>query len=133
MRNGYLLTADMHGIRQIESISIADGKEIRFGDVEIQAKQRFDVLYTPAYYHDQVLTTRQIYKAITGEDVMGDYHGIESSVYSIRKKLGRDVIQNVRGYGYQLKIVDINLIIRIKGLQRNLRLFFYETGIWIVA
>ncbi len=64
---------------------------------------------------------------------MGDYHGIESSVYSIRKKLGRDVIQNVRGYGYQLKIVDINLIIRIKGLQRNLRLFFYETGIWIVA
>ena len=108
----------MHGIRQIESISIADGKEIRFGDVEIQTKQRkvflkgkeielttreFDVLYTLAYYHDQVLTTRQIYKAITGEDVMGDYHGIESSVYSIRKKPGRDVIQNVRGYGYQLK------------------------------
>ena len=104
--------------QEIESISIADGKEIRFGDVEIQTKQRkvflkgkeielttreFDVLYTLAYYHDQVLTTRQIYKAITGEDVMGDYHGIESSVYSIRKKLGRDVIQNVRGYGYQLK------------------------------
>lgn len=104
--------------QEIESISIADGKEIRFGDVEIQTKQRkvffkgkeielttreFDVLYTLAYYHDQVLTTRQIYKAITGEDVVGDYHGIESSVYSIRKKLGRDVIQNVRGYGYQLK------------------------------
>lgn len=104
--------------QEIESISIADGKEIRFGDVEIQTKQRkvflkgkeielttreFDVLYTLAYYHDQVLTTRQIYKAITGEDVMGDYHGIESSIYSIRKKLGRDVIQNVRGYGYQLK------------------------------
>ena len=81
--------------QEIESISIADGKEIRFGDVEIQTKQRkvflkgkeielttreFDVLYTLAYYHDQVLTTRQIYKAITGEDVMGDYHGIESSV-----------------------------------------------------
>ena len=104
--------------QEIESITIADGKEIRFGDVEIQTKQRkvflkgkeiesttreFDVLYTLAYYHDQVLTTRQIYKAITGEDGMGDYHGIESSVYSIRKKLGRDVIQNVRGYGYQLK------------------------------
>lgn len=104
--------------QEIESISIADGKEIRFGDVEIQTKQRkvflkgkeielttreFDVLYTLAYYHDQVLTTRQIYKAITGEDVMGDYHGIESSVYSIRKKLGRNVIQNIRGYGYQFK------------------------------
>ena len=103
---------------EIECISIVDGKEMTFGDVEIRTKQRkvffkgkeveltpreFDVLYTLAYYHDQVLTTRQIYKAITGEDVMGDYHGIESSVDSIRKKLGRNVIQNIRGYGYQLK------------------------------
>lgn len=104
--------------QEIECISIADGKEMAFGDVEIHTKQRqvflkgkevelttreFDVLYTLVYYHDQVLTTRQIYKAITGEDVMGDYHGIESSVYAIRKKLGHDIIQNVRGYGYQLK------------------------------
>ena len=103
---------------EIECISIVGGKEMTFGDVEIWAKQRkvffkgkeveltpreFDVLYTLAYYHDQVLTTRQIYKAITGEDVMGDYHGIESSVYSIRKKLGRNIIQNIRGYGYQFK------------------------------
>lgn len=103
---------------EIECISIVDGKEMTFGDVEIQTKQRkvffkgkeveltpreFDVLYTLAYYHDQVMTTRQIYKAITGEDVMGDYHGIESSVYSIRKKLGRNIIQNIRGYGYQFK------------------------------
>ena len=82
--------------QEIECIPIAEGKEMVFGDLEIRAKQRrvnlkgkeielttreFDVLYTLAYYHDQVLTTRQIYKAITGEDVMGDYHGIESSVY----------------------------------------------------
>ena len=104
--------------QEIECIPIAEGKEMVFGDLEIRAKQRrvnlkgkeielttreFDVLYTLAYYHDQVLTTRQIYKAITGEDVMGDYHGIESSVYSNRKKLGRNVIQNIRGYGYQFK------------------------------
>ena len=104
--------------QKIECIPIVDGKEMTFGDVEIHTKQRrvflkgeevelttreFDVLYTLAYYHDQVLTTRQIYKAITGEDVMGDYHGIESSVYSIRKKLGRSIIQNIRGYGYQFK------------------------------
>ena len=103
---------------EIECISIVDGKEMTFGDVEIRTKQRkvffkgkeveltpreFDVLYTLAYYHDQVRTTKQIYKAITGEDVMGDYHGIESSVYSIRKKLGRNIIQNIRGYGYQFK------------------------------
>ena len=104
--------------QEIECISTADGKEMVFGDVEILTKQRrvflkgkevelttreFDVLYTLAYYHDQVLTTRQIYKAITGEDVMSDYHGIESSIYTIRKKLGRNIIQNIRGYGYQFK------------------------------
>lgn len=103
---------------EIECISIADGKEMVFGDIEILTKQRkvfykgkeielttreFDVLFTLAYYHDQVLTTRQIYKAITGEDIIGDYHGIESSIYSIRKKLGRSIIQNIRGYGYQFK------------------------------
>ncbi len=104
--------------QEIECISITNGKEMTFGDVEIRTKQRkvlfkgkeveltareFDVLYTLAYYHDQVLTTRQIYKAITGEDVVSDYHGIESSIYSIRKKLGHSIIQNIRGYGYQLK------------------------------
>lgn len=104
--------------QEIECISIIDGKEMTFGDLEIRTKQRqvflkgkevelttreFDVLYTLAYYHDQVLTTRQIYKAITGEDVMSDYHGIESSIYSIRKKLGHNIIQNIRGYGYQFK------------------------------
>ena len=104
--------------QEIECISTADGKEMVFGDVEIRTKQRrvflkgkevelttreFDVLYTLAYYHDQVRTTRQIYKAITGEDVMSDYHGIESSIYTIRKKLGRNIIQNIRGYGYQFK------------------------------
>ncbi len=103
---------------EIEYIQIAGEEELNFGDVEIQTKQRkvflrgkeveltareFDVLYTLAYYHDQVLTTRQIYKAITGEDIISDYHGIESSVYAIRKKLGHDIIQNIRGYGYQLK------------------------------
>ena len=104
--------------QEIECLSVDDNKEMTFGDMEIRTKQRkvlfkgkeveltareFDVLYTLAYYHDQVLTTRQIYKAITGEDVAGDYHGIESRVYFIRKKLGRKIIQNIRGYGYQLK------------------------------
>lgn len=104
--------------QEIECLSVDDNKEMTFGDMEIRTKQRkvlfkgkeveltageFDVLYTLTYYHDQVLTTRQIYKAITGEDVAGDYHGIESSIYSIRKKLGHNVIQNIRGYGYQLK------------------------------
>lgn len=104
--------------QEIECIHIESGKEMVFGDVEIRGTQRkviykgkemeltsreFDVLYTLACNHDQVLTTGQIYRTITGEEAIDDYHGIESSIYSIRKKLGHDIIQNIRGYGYQLK------------------------------
>lgn len=104
--------------QELECIHIANEGKMVFDDVEIWIKQRkvffdgkeveltkreFDVLYTLAYYHDQVLTTRQIYKAITGEDTIGDYHGIENSIYAIRKKLKYNIIQNIRGYGYQFK------------------------------
>lgn len=103
---------------EIECVHAENRKEMTFGDIEIRANQRkvickgteveltsgeFDVLYTLAYNQDQVMTTGQIYRAITGEDATDDYHGVESSIYSIRKKLGRDIIQNIRGYGYQIK------------------------------
>lgn len=52
-------------------------------------------------YHNQILTVRQIYKAVTGEKSVEDYHSIESSIYSIRKRLGHDVIETFRGYGYK--------------------------------
>lgn len=44
---------------------------------------------------------RQIYEAVSGQSIACDYHSIESSIYSIRKKLGHDVILTVRGYGYK--------------------------------
>lgn len=100
----------------IDYIHVEDGSVLVFEDMQILPGQRkviyngkdvelttreFDILYTLACYHDQVLTVEQIYKAVTGEEALGDYHSIENSVYSIRKKLKHDVIQNVRGYGYK--------------------------------
>lgn len=97
-------------------IHVEDGSVLVFEDMQILPGQRkviyngnevelttreFDILYTLARYHDQVLTAEQIYKAVTGEEALGDYHSIENSIYSIRKKLEHDVIQNVRGYGYR--------------------------------
>ena len=76
---------------------VLNGKEIEL------TTREFDVLYYLAWYAGQVLTARQIYEAVSSECAVGcDYHSIESSIYSIRRKLGRDVILTVRGYGYKL-------------------------------
>lgn len=101
----------------IERVHIPAELALIFSSLEIRPQQRqillrgkeislttreFDVLYYLARYAGQVLTDRQIYEAVSGEDAEGcDYHSIESSIYSIRRKLGRDVILTVRGYGYK--------------------------------
>lgn len=74
---------------------LLDGREV------ILTTREFDVLYYLARYAGHVLTARQIYEAVSDECGVCDYHSIESSIYSIRKKLGRDVILTVRGYGYK--------------------------------
>lgn len=74
---------------------LLNGKEIEL------TTREFDVLYYLAQYAGQVLTARQIYEAVSGESAVCDYHSVESSIYLIRRKLGRDVILTVRGYGYK--------------------------------
>ena len=78
-------------------------RQILLSGKEIELTTReFDVLYYLAWYAGQVLTAGQIYEAVSGESAVCDYHSVESSIYSIRRKLGRDVILTVRGYGYKL-------------------------------
>ena len=74
---------------------LLDGQEV------IMTTREFDVVYYLARYAGLVLTARQICEAVSGEWGVCDYHSIESSIYSIRKKLGHDVILTVRGYGYK--------------------------------
>lgn len=74
---------------------LLNGKEIEL------TTREFDVLYYLARYAGQVLTAGQIYEAVSGESAVCDYHSVESSIYSIRRKLGRNVILTVRGYGYK--------------------------------
>ena len=103
--------------QEIEQVSAPDSPILTFQELKILPRRRqvymdnqevslttreFDVLYHLARYAGQVLTARQIYEAVSGESAAGcDYHCIESSIYSIRKKLWRDVIFTVRGYGYK--------------------------------
>ena len=78
-------------------------RQILLSGKEIELTTReFDVLYYLAWYAGQVLTAGQIYEAVSGESAICDYHSVESSIYSIRRKLGSDVILTVRGYGYKL-------------------------------
>lgn len=77
-------------------------RQIFLNDEEVKITTReFDVLYYLARHSDQVFTIRQIYEAITCEEYYDTYHSLESIIYRLRKKLGKDVIVNVRGYGYK--------------------------------
>ena len=103
--------------QDMEQVSVPDSPILTFRDLKILPRRRqvymssqevslttreFDVLYHLARYAGQVLTARQIYEAVSSENAVGcDYHSIESSIYSIRKKLVHDVILTVRGYGYK--------------------------------
>lgn len=103
--------------QEMEQVSVPDSPILTFRDLKILPRRRqvyinnqevslttreFDVLYYLAQHAGQVLTARQIYEAVSREGAAGcDYHSIESSIYLIRKKLGRDVILTVRGYGYK--------------------------------
>lgn len=78
-------------------------------EVELTTRE-FDVLFYLACHAGHVLTVHQIYEAVSGESEAYDYHSIENSIYSIWKKLRRDVILTVRDMG-------INLIGNSKGWQ----------------
>ncbi|MDO4286305.1 MAG: winged helix-turn-helix domain-containing protein [Eubacteriales bacterium] len=111
------LMAVLSDEQEMEQVSVPDSSILTFQELKILPRRRqvyinnrevslttreFDVLYHLARYAGQVLTARQIYEAVSRESAAGcDYHCIESSIYSIRKKLGRDVILTVRGYGYK--------------------------------
>lgn len=109
--------------QDMEQVSAPDSPILTFQELKILPRRRqvyinnqevslttraFDVLYYLAQYVGQVLTARQIYEAVSGESAVCDYHSVESSIYSIRRKLGRDVILTVWGYGYKFN-PDISL------------------------
>ena len=63
--------------------------------------RELDLLIFLASHRGQVFTTRQIYEGITDEPFVETYKSLESCLYRLRKKIGADMILNVRGYGYK--------------------------------
>lgn len=63
--------------------------------------RELDLLIFLASHNGQVFTIRQICEGITDEPFVGTSKSLESCLYRLRKKIGADMILNVRGYGYK--------------------------------
>ena len=61
----------------------------------------FDILLLLARRPGQVFTARQIYEAVATDSFDAGWTGISSMVYKLRRKLGADIIETVRGHGYK--------------------------------
>lgn len=82
-----------------------DKRKVYLGEEEIKLTTReFDLLHFLASHNEQVFTVRQIYEGITNEPFVDTYKSLESCLYRLRKKIGADLIVNVRGYGYKFQM-----------------------------
>lgn len=80
-------------------------RKVYLNGVEICLTTReLDLLIFLASHSGQVFTVRQIYANITDEPFVGTYKSLESCLYRLRKKIGTDMILNVRGYGYKFNV-----------------------------
>ena len=61
----------------------------------------FDILLLLTRRPGQVFTARQIYEAVAADSYDAGWTGISSMVYKLRRKLGADIIETVRGHGYR--------------------------------
>ena len=61
----------------------------------------FDILLLLARRPGQVFSARQIYEAVAADTYDASWTGISSMVYKLRRKLGADIIETVRGHGYR--------------------------------
>lgn len=63
--------------------------------------KELDLLIFLASHNGQAFTIRQIYEGITDEPFVETYKSLESCLYRLRKKIGANMILNVRGFGYK--------------------------------
>jgi len=74
------------------------------GNVVNLSQREYDLLWRLASNPGQVLTRRQLASGSESEHDV-DSNAIDVHIYSLRKKLGNDLIGTVRGVGYVLENV----------------------------
>jgi DNA-binding response OmpR family regulator len=78
-------------------------RRVTLNQLEVSlSKREFDLLFRLAMSPGQVITRAQLARGSDAEDVF-DSNAVDVHIYSLRKKLGGDLISTVRGIGYMLE------------------------------
>ena len=114
-----LFSKTMSALASVADFSTATASAeapILFGSLQIDPQRRlvrqaghtvdltpmeFDILLLLARRPGQVFSARQIYEAVAADSFDASWTGISSMVYKLRRKLGADIIETVRGHGYR--------------------------------
>ena len=106
-------------VADFSTVAASAGAPLLFGSLQIDPQHRlvwqagqaidltpmeFDILLLLARRPGQVFTARQIYEAVAADSFDASWTGISSMVYKLRRKLGADIIETVRGHGYRMRI-----------------------------
>ena len=103
-------------VANFSTVTASADAPLLFGSLQIDPQRRlvreagqtvdltpmeFDILLLLARRPGQVFTARQIYEAVAADSFDASWTGISSMVYKLRRKLGADIIETVRGHGYR--------------------------------
>ena len=103
-------------VADLSTVAASADAPLLFGSLQIDPQRRlvwqsgqavdltpmeFDILLLLARRPGQVFTARQIYEAVAADSFDASWTGISSMVYKLRRKLGADIIETVRGHGYR--------------------------------
>ena len=116
--------AALSSIADFSTVATSADAPLLFGSLQIDPQRRlvlqasqmidltpmeFDILLLLARRPGQVFTARQIYEAVAADSFDASWTGISSMVYKLRRKLGADIIETVRGHGYKFVAPDTSL------------------------
>ena len=103
-------------VADFSTVAASADTPLLFGSLQINPQRRlvwqagqtadltpmeFDILLLLARRPGQVFSARQIYEAVAADSFDASWTGISSMVYKLRRKLGADIIETVRGHGYK--------------------------------
>ena len=103
-------------VANFSTVAASTDAPLLFGSLQIDPQRRlvwqvgqmvdltpmeFDILLLLARRPGQVFSARQIYEAVAADTYDASWTGISSMVYKLRRKLGADIIETVRGHGYR--------------------------------
>ncbi len=93
------------GVIALEHIRIDNGRRrIWVNDQEIELTAlEFNLLNALADHHGLVLSREQLLEKVWGYDYFGDLRVVDVHIGHLRKKIGEDYIETVRGAGYRLQ------------------------------